>query len=199
MEDDDEIRISYETLYESLRNEKQKDEIIPLPKNFSYLITEYIEEKKNIIKSPDINENEREKTRVQLKNIKRIIKELFDRREKKIIILAMNLSRNDDILYDKNSFLDKELDYLKSLKELLTRYRQDFILKVSSGENKKAEKKTISDNVEPDKKKVKFLSYLPKFVSPEGIIYGPFEPGDESELPEQIIKVLLKKNKAELV
>ena len=45
--------------------------------------------------------------------------------------------------------------------------------------------------------KVKFKAHVPKFVGKMMEIYGPYEEGDEEELPEIIANILVNKDRAE--
>ena len=50
-----------------------------------------------------------------------------------------------------------------------------------------------------EKKKIKFLHAVPKFVGRELEVYGPFESGDTGELMLEVAKILIDKGKAEEV
>ena len=122
MSDEQEVRITYETIYEMLRNEKHKDDLQKLPKTFFSDAAEYLEEKNKILANNNkdlFTDSELEKTRVQINNIRRMIKELLDRSEKKLIILAMNLARTENAVYDKNLLLDQEREYLRNISKRL--------------------------------------------------------------------------------
>src|SRR3989344_2263400 len=92
--------ITYENLYEILRKEKYSPEIQAIDKNFYQQLIQYLEEKKAIIESQknkdSIFANEIQKAQIQLDNLKKIIKELYERRERKIIDLAIFASKMKD-------------------------------------------------------------------------------------------------------
>ena len=48
-----------------------------------------------------------------------------------------------------------------------------------------------------EKKKIKFLHTVPKFVGRELEVYGPFESGETEELPLELAKILIVKGMAE--
>jgi DNA replication initiation complex subunit (GINS family) len=220
---DEEIRITYETIYEMLRNEKQRDDLTKLPKTFFSDAVEYLEEKKKILNAENqdlFSEAELEKTRVQINNIRRMLKDLFDRREKKLIILAMNLSRTENVVYDKSVLLDKEIEYLDHISKLLRNYRENVVKRVSNGfmpnnlnfgiTLSPVTQKTGTTNavgtaqpklevMPKDNKSVRFIHAVPKFVGPNGKVFGPYEPEDMASLPEKIVYVLVKKGRAEEV
>ena len=51
---------------------------------------------------------EKEKAEKQLENIRKILKELYERREKKIIDMAINVSRTPSIVIDTSIMLKEE-------------------------------------------------------------------------------------------
>src|SRR3989338_39027 len=85
-----EINITYETLFEILRREKQKEELQKLSETFFDDVVSYFKEKEETTETSHEAGNmfahsEKEKNMQQLENIKRILKELYDKREKKIM------------------------------------------------------------------------------------------------------------------
>ena len=92
-----EVIITYETLFEILRREKFKEEIQKLPDNFIENTIKYLQEKQEILTSQQqkqsIFSSESTKTQKQLENTKKLLKELYEKRESKIIQLALIASR----------------------------------------------------------------------------------------------------------
>lgn len=93
-----EVRISYETLFDILRREKQKEELQDLPETFISDFKTYLKEKEAILKKEKEEGNpfivrEQESVRLQVHNIKKILRELFERRENKIIRLSQDKVR----------------------------------------------------------------------------------------------------------
>ena len=104
--------ITYEMLYEILREEKTKKEMAKLSPDFFVNVISYIEEKKATLESQQKKASvftltETIKTKKQLENIHRILKELYERRESKIIQLALFQSRSNEIT-DTSMLLDIE-------------------------------------------------------------------------------------------
>src|SRR3989344_9686875 len=93
------VIITYETLYVLLMREKSRAEIQKLDNDFFNDVIKYIKDKKDILDSQKSKENvfaakEIERTTKQLESIYRILKELYEKRENKIITLALLNSRN---------------------------------------------------------------------------------------------------------
>ena len=82
--------ITYPEIYELLRKEKYTDSLQDLGKDFLKKLEEYLTGKKTLLEReqkerPEIFNDTLDRTRKQLENAKAMIKELFSRREKKVI------------------------------------------------------------------------------------------------------------------
>lgn len=129
MEESSELSITYERLFELLRREKEAGEIQQLDNTFYADVVKYLGEKQRILdeashKTDLFSAAERENTSLQLKNVKRIIKELYDRRESKILSLAMNKSRTDSDIINANNLLPEEKAMYGQLMQSLTAFRK---------------------------------------------------------------------------
>src|SRR3989338_1303876 len=112
--------ITFDSLYEALRLEKYKTELQKLDKNFYKKSVKYLEEKKAILKSQESKDsvfaNESIiKTKRQLENTRMIIKELYEKREAKIINMALFNSRSAGSVQDTESLLEEEKDMYNKL------------------------------------------------------------------------------------
>jgi len=204
---DKEIIITYETLYELLRREKLKPELQKLDESFFKDIINYLQEKKAILESQESKESvftkiEAEKTKRQIVNILKIITELYEKRENKILQLALINSRTKA----ENKIpemLKEEKELYKSILNDLSKFRKDIlhnILETKEPEISKSEKpKEIKRPQKPENstKLIRFLNELPKFVGTDLKVYGPFDKEDVAHLPKEIANLLIKKEKAE--
>ncbi|MEM4263830.1 MAG: hypothetical protein QW666_02975 [Candidatus Woesearchaeota archaeon] len=226
---DKEVRITYETLYEILRREKSNDELQKLDESFFIDFINYLREKNKILQDAagkfDIfSVTERENMQIQLNNIKRILKELYERREKKIIDMALNKSRTHSNIIDTTNLLELEKPIYQELVKLLDSFRKEILLamlelktpemlcKIMQEKAQAAETKSeIKDAAETlnnlqcqpqtaqqqeSKKKIKFTQKVEQFVGPELDVYGPFEPEQIVELSSEIADILLEKGSA---
>jgi len=217
------IKITYETLFEILRREKSREELQKLDENFFSNIVDYLKEKEEFAvkgkSNPDLFSFEDEKkSDNQLLNIKRIIKELYERREKKIINIALNKSKTSSNLIDTSALLPEEKLMFEELIKNLDKYRLGILnnilqnklpnLKgerlreegniVNRGDIEKEEtKEDLETEEENNRKVVRFLHPVPKFVGPELEIYGPFEAEEIAALPSEVVRVLVEKKRAE--
>src|SRR4030042_5561573 len=139
------IRINYETLFDLLRREKNREELQSLDKDFYEQVLAYLKEKKEALakKGDELFASaEREKLKIQFQNIRRIIKELYERREKKIINMAMSKARTGSDVIDTSALLPSEKDFFDDQVSLFLKYKEamlDRIINLKEFENNKAE------------------------------------------------------------
>ncbi|MDO8661115.1 MAG: hypothetical protein Q7K43_04450 [Candidatus Woesearchaeota archaeon] len=127
--------ITYETLYDLFRREKNKEEIQELSAVLYQDILRYLREKQAyydscMSKSDIFSLSEREKTLQQLQNAKRIIKDLYERREKKIIELAINKSRTNSDLINTQYLLPEEKTFYEMFLHALNTSREGILIKL---------------------------------------------------------------------
>ena len=93
--------MTFEALYDILRREKYNQELQTLDKNFFEKVVKYLDEKKLILDSQQQKNSifastEIEKTKRQLESVNKILKELYEKRENKIIQLSVSFSKTED-------------------------------------------------------------------------------------------------------
>ncbi len=213
--------ITYETLFDTVVREKGHDELQLLSTGFFTQLVSYLNEKRSMMNL--LGPDEKERTSRQLQNINRLIKELYERREKKILQLALARSRAGADIVDTSALLNEEkvlfenivsqLDFFRQglLNSLLTARQPQLeqngaeVLATASKIIKGAPQSAISGSVNVDEnseserktKLVRFLHAVPKFVGSELEIYGPFDQEDIANLPREIADVLIAKGRAE--
>lgn len=131
------INITYESLFDLFRNEKTREELQKLDKNFFKNVINYLQDKKAILDKPDDNmfvKAEKEKTEKQLQSIKRLIKDLYERREKKIISMALIKSRVDAHA-DASLLLEEEKLIFDRLVKLFNAFRDGVLNNILDGKS----------------------------------------------------------------
>ncbi|RJQ16862.1 hypothetical protein C4573_02240 [Candidatus Woesearchaeota archaeon] len=205
-----EIVITYEVLFDLLRREKNREELQELVPDFYEQVLAYLEEKQKMV-THDSEVFGNEKAKIQIANIKKIVKELYERRERKIINLALYKSRVKSNLIDTRALLHQEKDFFNDLTLLLNQTRETMLDTVllmkkieahtphSTAEEATArEQPTSSDEEKQDETKlIRFTHAVPKFLGTAMEIYGPFEEEDIANLPSKIAQVLIEKGRAE--
>ncbi len=122
------VKITYETLFDLLRREQSHAELQMLDENFYNDVISYLKEKQAIIENKgDQSElfgaSEGEKVKIQFENVKKIIKELYEKREKKILQLALNKVRTGSNIIDTSTLLKEEQKIFEDTALLLSRYK----------------------------------------------------------------------------
>ena len=191
--------ITYETLYELLRTEKYKKELQTLSNTFLQDVIEYLQEKENIIQSQEQQDSlfssEINKTKRQLENTKRILKELYERRERKIIDLALLSSRSKEP-QEISSMLPQEHEHFQNILTNLDIARNNILFSILSKKLPSIKPKTIKTENKQNKT-IRFVKPVPKFLDTELNILGPFEKEDIASLPSKIANLLITKQRAE--
>src|SRR3990172_1372850 len=123
-----EVVLTYETLYELLRREKSREELQKLDEGFIKDTLNYLREKQqayddNLTKNDIFSQSERDKLHIQIANIRKILKDLYDIRERKIINMAINKSRTNSHIVDTQNLLSQEQVMFESLHSVLSQYR----------------------------------------------------------------------------
>jgi DNA replication initiation complex subunit (GINS family) len=122
-----EVKITYETLFDLLRRERNREELQSLDSTFYTDVISYMAQKQALLTTVQAPQHdyssETEKARIQFHNIKKILKELYDRREKKLVLLALNAVRTSMSGIDKSAFLPEEHLFFNDLTKHFSHYR----------------------------------------------------------------------------
>lgn len=223
---DREIQITYDTLIDLSRRERSKPELQKLDSTFYDDVIEYLKEKQEILSDMQTrsdqfsDQTQQQNTYDQLNNAKRLIKDIYDRRERKIIEMALNKSRTRSNIIDTSALLDEERHFFNSIARMLSNYRdsilestlrrkkpqliepEDYGKTGEKTENSSAlHKNSTGSDSEPSKQDrlVRFIHSVPKFVGSDMSVYGPYETEDVAKLSDDIARVLIEKGRAELI
>ncbi len=196
--------ITYESLYDALRRERSFTELQKLDPDFFKNVVKYLEEKESILgiqrKKSSGFSSELGKTQIQIENVRKLIKEIYENRERKIIQLAILSSKTEAGNVDLSSMLNEEKLFYNSLLEQFNRYRKGILHNLLNKqppvieESPKELKSHISQ--QDNTRLVRFTHPTPKFVGEDMNIYGPFEAEDIANLPEKVATLLIEKKRA---
>ncbi len=188
--------ITYDLIYEVLRKEKYRNELQKLDKDFYKNVTNYLKEKKEILDDSNqdsIFSGEVQKTRKQLENTMKMIKELYERREGKILQIALLSSRSNSNEEIEN-VLEEEKELFNVLKNNLSKYRSGIIEKVLICKEPCI---AVSDLKGEENKVVRFIKPVPQFVGEDLNVYGPFEEDNVVNIPSKTAKILIENKRVE--
>ncbi len=130
-----EIRITLETLYDMLRNEKKREDLQKLPDTFFVDIVQYLTEKQALLDSQSGKDElfalgEKQKLEYEIRSIQRILKQFYELREKKIIEIALNRSRTGSDIIDTSSLLFEEKQFYQKTLEIMDGFRRGILLQL---------------------------------------------------------------------
>ncbi|MBW2967064.1 hypothetical protein KY362_01115 [Candidatus Woesearchaeota archaeon] len=133
------VVITYETLFEMLRIEKTREELQKLDDAFFEDVLVYLSRKKNTFENSEsqsalFETDEKEKTRLELENIKKILKDLYDRREKKILTMALNKARTGVSVVNTANMLPSEIMLFDAMNTTLLEFRKNILFKLVCGD-----------------------------------------------------------------
>lgn len=141
------VNITYETLFEILRREKSREDLQELQESFFQDVIDYLRDKTRIMETSQgklFSEEEMEKTRVQITNIRKILRELYERREKKIISMALNKSRTKSNIINTSILLKEERELYEEINGVLDRFRDGILNSVLEKKMPRIRKNEVS-------------------------------------------------------
>jgi len=165
--------ISFEYLRKILNEEKKNQNLTKVPDDFYESIRLYLEGKRKIAKE--------RKDELELRNIERIVENIFNLRERKIVNFALMSARAgiqpSNLTPDEKLFFNKILEVIKERRVLIEK------IKHSADMERQKEIDIL----------VVFKQDFPAFVGIDGQTYGPFKKGDIAKLPDKNREVLVSK------
>lgn len=169
--------ITFESIRKIQTEEQGSQKLIKLPENFYKNITSYMEQKQKISEMKGDR-----KASMELKNIQRLIEDIFNRRERKILNQALISVRTG---MPPENLTDEEKIYFDEIVRTLKNRRSSILENLFKEKEKKVALSII------------FKEDIPEFVGADLKTYGPFKKGDTAILPEENMKIFLEKGLAE--
>lgn len=166
--------ITFELIRRIQREEQKSPKLVKLPENFYQNLNSYLQQKKKLI------EKEEKNVGVEIKNIERLIEDIYSRRERKILNLALIFVRTN---IKPENLIDEEKVFFDQLVEAITHRRVEILSSVFEQK--------------PLHKTVVFKEDVPQFIGSDMKEYGPFRAGEEAGIPEENAKLLIEKGIAE--
>lgn len=180
--------LTFRYLRELQKAEKESNILQSIDTDFYNLVEEYLKRKMKISEKDAMKSFGKQR---EIENVKSVIKDIFNRRENKILNGAIKSVRGD--IQIKN-MLPEEEGLLNNVTKLLKTERKsiDNILNAKNIVEKEPSK-------EIKKLKVNVLSNIPAFVAEDLETYGPWKEGDVVEVSVKAGETLIKTGKAEKV
>jgi len=222
------VTIGYDSLFDLLRREKSREDLSKLEDSFYTDVAHFLKEQERTLFDASAG-SDYERVKIQIHNVKKILRELYDRRERKILSLAVYKVRAGTSIIDVSALLPEEQVFFERSCQLLSQGREGILEPVLAGKNAVLEllhgvllPKTVtisspsneSDSTsatpiagspgeaqvsDEEQIKVRMLYELPEFLGRDLRVYGPFKLGDVAMIPKSIAQVLLTKEAANVV
>ena len=200
---------SYEQLFDIVRRERAREQLQDLEEGFYEQAQAYQEDLESQVRQKDALDPQADTIRTQLVNSKKLLRELYDRREKKILHLALNKARTNSNLIDTSSLISRERPLFEELESSLKSHRISLNLHAPNKPSPTPTPRQVNKPVESKKPvddtpkmnageiRVRVTASVPKFLGANGETHGPYEEGSEVFLPERIARILIRKGRAE--
>ncbi len=196
--------LTYEELFDAVRVEKSREALQELPEDFYERATKYIEDKRKFVEiklkdKSNFTKEEIDKEVRQLENVKRLVRDLYALRERKILALAIYYVKTHSNLIDKSALLPHEEELFNNIVNVLSTSRNSILDPIIEGKPAKTQQEQDQQQQEEEQEQdytIKILDEIPKFLGPNNVVYGPFSKGDILDLPKQIAQILINKGKA---
>ena len=193
--------MGFETLFEVLMREKNREELQRLESGFFDDALRFILKEEDLVKPSNHVGYQR------VRNLRGMLRELYSRREQKIIRLATMAARGSSGQVDRAAMLTHEKELYTELSQVLANTRRRRLegrpaaaKRDEPGDIDTGEPQPAPDApAEPDAAQhveVIFTAAVGRFMGEELEPYGPFEAGDTAALPASIARILLEKGQA---
>jgi len=178
---------NYEDLYELLRNEKFSTDLQDMSLENLKKIRSYFNERNNKLNESEssnmFSSHNKLKIQGEIDNATRIVNDLINIRERKIINRAIFTSRSNENIEDTSNMIEIEKKLYDFLNVELKKFRKSYLYEIENREiNDKKHKKYV------------VLEDIP--LLSDGINeYGPYKKYDFIELPSNIANILVNESK----
>ena len=181
--------ITFSDIYEAMRKEKYSEQLQLLPKKILSEVAAYFKEKKDFLdKEEDLFSDMALRNKKKLENSLSSFRDLIRIRKKKILNLAFIASEVGISKKDFENLLGFEKDLFEEVVKSLER-----------SEKSLSEDMSGTTTNEMKNRLVRFLEDVPEFLGFDGNDIGPFEKGEVANLESEIIEILEKDKRVEVL
>lgn len=175
------MRLDYDELRRIHRLEKNTSKLVEVDEDFISSLENFVEDEKK--KYLDSLKNFSSSQAREFTNLKRIIDDIFQMREKKILNKALISAHTKD--YDDTNMSVEEKEIFKKIYKILITHREIFSNLFGESE------KEITDLVN-----VMILQDIPTSVGTDMKEYGPYSQGQEVKLPQKVSRMFITRKMA---
>ena len=191
--------LTFSELRKAQKKEKRQEELSDLEDNFILRVSNYLEMKK------DVDDRE-------YKSAKRVFDKIIGLRQQKIVKQAKFAVKSDKGENSNLNLLPREQELFLELKNLFQDFNHniermingeesieqpDIDLDETEEQDSEETSEDESEEVEEGYQIVKIISDVPEFMGTDLESYGPFEEGEEVQIPEDNAEILVNRGNAE--
>lgn len=191
--------LTFSELRKTQKQEKRQEELSDLEDNFILRVSNYLEMKK------DVDDRE-------YKSAKRVFDKIIGLRHEKIVKQAKFAVKSDSGGSAELNLLPREKELFLDLKNIFQDFNQnvekmiegeesietpDIDIEEETDEETESELEEETEDAEEGYLIVKIISDVPEFMGTDLESYGPFEEGEEVEIPEDNAEILVNRGNAE--
>jgi DNA replication initiation complex subunit (GINS family) len=166
--------LTYETIRELVIKEKNSQKLIELPENFFEEVKAYLENKEKV--------SEGKEDLWELDNSRRMLQDLLDARESKLVKLALVFVRAGvtpgKVMPEEKAFFDHQVDGIRRFQEA---------------------RKSVLEGQREEMETIAVLEDVPRFVGVNMKTYGPLKKGEITRVPKDNSQLLVSKGMARLI
>lgn len=119
------VVITYETLFELLKQERDRSELQKLEPSFFTDLVGYLREKRALSsQASGTSYEEKLKFEREMSNVHKLVKEIYDRRSKKVLMMALDQSKTKSNLVDFSTMIAEERDLYDKMITILDGFRE---------------------------------------------------------------------------
>lgn len=174
--------ITYEYIRKIQREEQFEAKLCKVPDDFYENAKKYLEQKRKLSQKKEDRSGE-----IEIQNTKRILEDIFNRRETKILNQAVFATRTGIPVQNLTKLEEK---FFRQLVELL-KFQREKTLNIFNKKTKEKEEEKLQ--------KIKFTQDIPEFMGSDLKKYGPFKSGEEVEIPIENAELMVKSEIAKMV
>lgn len=175
------MKIDYDELRRIHRLEKNTSKLVEVDDDFIDSLQTFVDDEKKKYLSSLKNLSSGEVR--EFSNLKRVVEDIFQMREKKLLNKALIAAHTKEAEVEKMSTQERD-----TFKKLLKVLEEHYDLFISLFGEQAAKQELVS---------LKVLKDVPTFVGTDMKEYGPFSEGQNVQLPQKIAKLFLSRKIAE--
>jgi DNA replication initiation complex subunit (GINS family) len=194
------MTIVYNHLFDMVRKERSSQELQELPITFYSDAKTFFDELAQQVKADPFSPKG-DAARLQLSNGRKLLKQLYEHREQKILQLSQTRCRTGSNLVDTSKLLPTERQLFEQIVSVLCEARKlNHLLddEVREATPVHAPPPVVVETpvVAEGPTRIRFIKPMPQFVGKNMEPYGPFEEESVADVPSAVAQLLIRKGVA---